>query len=125
MTPINHLGTRRTARRVIWLAAAACLALSLIGVAAAQSSINFDLACRGMITVTGGVRPLSGGNMALIGSAGQPGAGRSTSARFGVRGGYVQPYSIEGQVAQAAVPEDGHFMPFIARAAHIVRVCEW
>lgn len=127
MTPIKRLQTQKAVRRAIWLALAACLALSLIGVAAAQSSANFDLACRGMLTATGGVRTLSGGNIALIGAAGQPGAGLSVtpSNGIGVRGGYVQPYSVEGQIAQAAVPADGHFMPFIARAARIVRVCAW
>lgn len=124
----EHLGRGRIlrGRRVLLLAAAAWLALALVGVAAAQSSQNFDLACRGTVSAAGSVQSL--GSMGLVSAVGQPGAGSANSANFAVRGGYVQPSSRLGQNTQAATVDAGgnRYLPFVADAlARIVRPCVW
>lgn len=129
-TKLERIPPQRRAWRAALILVAACLALSLVGVAAAQSARNFDLACRGALTVAGGVRTAPNGTLGLVDAVGQPGAGLSASPNFGVAGGFVQPYSIDGQAVQAAEiagsdQADSDYMPFIARILHIVRPCVW
>jgi hypothetical protein len=47
----------------------------LVGVAAAQSSQGYDLACRGTVSVAGSVQTLPNSSIGLVSAVGQPGAG--------------------------------------------------
>jgi hypothetical protein len=117
-------------RRASVLMLVATLALLLAGVAVAQSSANFDLACRGTLDVAGTLRTSDSGSFSVIDAVGQPGAGISSSANFGVNAGYVQPYSIQGQANQSAAPaaveqNNRLNMPYIARIVQVIRACSW
>jgi hypothetical protein len=102
--------------------------LILVGVAAAQSSQGYDLACRGTVSVAGSVQTLPNSSIGLVSAVGQPGAGLVRSSNYGVQGGYVQPAARAGQHGQIAAldVDEVKFLPFIANTlASLVRPCVW
>jgi hypothetical protein len=97
----------RTLRRGRTLVAGLVVVVALLTatVAIAQSSQNYDLACRSLMTAGGGVS--TGTNFALIGALGVPivpPGDASTAPNYGVRAGFLPAYpnSASAAVAEAS-----------------------
>ncbi|HXF62230.1 MAG TPA: hypothetical protein VNK95_11475 [Caldilineaceae bacterium] len=118
---------RRGRRRMVVLAAAVCVSLLLAGVAAAQVSQNFDLACRGVLDSAGSYRLYPNNALGLVDAVGQAGAGRSASSSYGLRAGYLQPRAVAVS-ADAATVDQGPwrlYMPIVYSFVRVVRACNW
>ena len=129
-----HLRTRTQSsadrRAPLRLAAVALIALAALlttGVALAQSSAAYDLACRGVLDGGGGQLTAPSGNFGVVGAIGQSPAGESRSPNYGVRGGYVQPGSPPAAAtvptARIAVGDqiERNLLPFLGRVVRTVR----
>ena len=106
---LTHVRTpwrgRIAGRRSRYLRAAAItvalVALLLTaGVAFAQSSAGYDLACRGAFTSNGGLLTAPSNTYGILGAFGQSPAGESESPSYGIYGGYVQPGADRGDHAR-------------------------
>lgn len=117
----------RGRRRMVVLLAVVCVSLLLTGVAVAQSSQNFDLACRGVLDSAGSLRLYSNNTIGLVDAVGQAGAGRSTSPNFGLRAGYLQPRVVAASADTATVDQETRrlYMPFAYSFLRVVRPCNW
>jgi hypothetical protein len=109
---------------------ALCLTLLSAGVAVAQYSTNFDLACRASINAAGGFRTNTANTIGAVDAVGQTGVGSgiATSANFGIRPGYVQPSAntVQATVQSAAPDQAGpnvSRMPLIFDMVRVVRNC--
>jgi hypothetical protein len=112
--------------RLALLALIILAALATTGVALAQSSVAYDLACRGVLDSGGGQSTGTGGNVGVIGAIGQSPAGAARSTNYGVRGGYIQPSSPPAVAAApamiAADSQTGRtLLPFLGKVMRVVR----
>jgi hypothetical protein len=131
-------------RRVVWKAAlallAGVLALSVVSIAAAQSSANFQLGCWGVVSGGGGIRTSPGSNRMLVDSTGQwaaaaelPTGGTTSemaSSSYTIRSGYIQQYGfITGAIRAASPSLIGQtwevYIPFLNRDLRIIYVCPY
>lgn len=126
--PIVPHGLRRVlARGWALLLVVALLVLVGGGIAAAQSSFAFDLACRGVLTSGGGVNVYPSNNARMVGALGQSLAGSSQGPTVGVHGGYlhsVQPAMTTLTAAPATAPEQLNntlSLPFISSFIRVIR----
>jgi hypothetical protein len=114
--------------KLLFLALVLLASLATSGVAVAQLSARYDMACRGTFANAGGTRLYTSQNFALTSSLGQPGVGRSTSANRGLRAGYIQPAArAAAQVSAEGIEQDDHllFLPKIGAAIQVLRLCTW
>lgn len=130
MVPSNRSTRRaRLQRRVALFVLVALIAVLGSGVAVAQSSLGFDLACRNNLTVTGGLSSYPENGLNLIGVLGQPTAGVSAATSVALRGGYLQPLTVqavhaEDAPAPPAISAQGDQilnLPLISKVVRIVR----
>lgn len=138
--PTQQVAMRHLQRwRQLTLLMVAGLALLAASVAIGQASQNYDLACRGILTATGGTTMSS--NLAVTGALGNsivPPKESDTnptyavrSADYAVRGGFLPAYpNAQGAEVALAASKSEHFMseagvsqrfPFIRKMTHIVR----
>lgn len=97
------------------------------GIAYAQRSFAFDLACRGVLTSGGGVNVYPSTNVLMVGALGQPVAGASQGPTVGVYGGYLHsnrtPVTTSSDTLQLA-PNDVETtvsLPFISSFIRVIR----
>lgn len=116
---------RRTSLRLAAAALITLAALMTTGVALAQSSAAYDLACRGVLDGGGGQLTAPSGNYGVIGAIGQSPAGESRSTNYGVRGGYVQPDSPPAATTAVTLAVGDQIertlLPFLGRVVRVVR----
>lgn len=124
---LHILRGRRGRRRMVALLAVVCVSLLLTGVAVAQSSLNFDLACRGVLDSAGSYRLYLNNTIGLVDAVGQTGAGRSTSSNYGLRAGYLQPRVAAVSADAATVDQETRrlYMPIVYSFLRVVRACNW
>ena len=119
-TPWQGRTAGRHPRRLSAAASAGALAALLLtaGVAFAQSSAGYDLACRGALTAPSNA-------YGLLGAFGQSPAGESKSSNYGIHGGYVQPGAAAVMTRTDAVTNPAqtnrNLLPFIGRVVRVVR----
>ena len=126
-TPWQGRTAGRHPRRLSAAASAVALAALLLtaGVAFAQSSAGYDLACRGALTSSGGLLTAPSNAYGLLGAFGQSPAGESKSSNYGIHGGYVQPGAAAVMTRTDAVTNPAqtnrNLLPFIGRVVRVVR----
>jgi hypothetical protein len=98
-------------------------ALSITGIAAAQSSDNFDLGCWGALTGGGGTRESA--NFRVRDAFGQWAIGVSDSPSVRVRGGFIQNWNAPpAAITSQQLPGNTRlFMPVISNVVRVVRAC--
>jgi hypothetical protein len=109
---------------------ALCLTLLSAGVAVAQYSTSFDLACRASINTAGDFRTNTSNTIGAVDATGQTGigSGLATSTNYGIRPGYIQPraHALQATVQSAAPDQAGRDvsrMPLIFGLPRIIRDC--
>ena len=123
---------RRTIRMALLLILTAITALSVSGIAAAQSSPRFDLACWGVITPGGDLRTIGGSNVrfTLADSVGQWTLGESYGSRYTVRSGYLSAFGVSGPATLFAsageqAPDAQIYIPLMRNSFRLVYVCSY
>lgn len=126
---MKHAMKQRKMVKATLLIMAAVLAVSVAGVAWAQASNNYDMACWGALTSTTGLQ--TSNNFAAVAALGEPVIGRSTSANFSLNTGFHVDFTTLG----TGVPDPGPeitpagdqklYMPFLSRMVRTVRTCGW
>jgi hypothetical protein len=126
-TPWQSRTAGRHPRRLSAAAIAVALAAFLLtaGVAFAQSSAGYDLACRGAFTSNGGLLTAPSNTYGMVSAFGQSPAGESKSPNYGIHGGYVQPGAAAVTARADAVANPAqtsrNLLPFIGRVVRVVR----
>ena len=106
------------------------MALSIASIAAAQSSVNFQLGCWGVVSGGGGTRTLPNSNRTLVDSTGQWAVGETSSSSYTIRGGYVQQFGFSASAAVDNSPAligqtDLIYLPWLSNYIRIVYVCPY
>jgi hypothetical protein len=114
-----------TPLKLFLLALAVIVALSVSGLALAQSSNLFDLGCWGVLTNGGGLR--SSPTVKLQDALGQAAVGTTSSPTVIIRGGYAQNWSAPSattvQSSQVVTGENLIHMPLLWAFIKNARPC--
>jgi hypothetical protein len=95
---------RRLRQRTAVLLIVAVMTFLAGGVAVAQSSYYFDLACRSLFTAAGGTAASVNVEIAVTGALGVPAVGTTAAATFAVRSGFLPGYPNNVVAAAQAQP---------------------
>lgn len=124
LTRVQRLARRRLALLLLTV----MVALAGSSVALAQSSFGYDLACRNTVASGGGINTFPLNNAKMVGVLGQPVAGTSQSATFGVRGGAIQPFGASMTTGVSALAPSADFqadtviaLPLLSRFVRTIR----
>ncbi len=121
---------RRAAFKTALLLLVVVAALSVTGLATAQSSTTYEFGCWGITTAGGGMR--SSTNYRLFDATGQTAVGQSAGPTYQIRAGYIQPGLVAPSMAAAGLntPAQGEqapgiFLPFLSNYIRIVYRCPY
>ncbi len=121
---------RRTAFKAALLLLVVVAALSVTGLATAQSSTSYEFGCWGITTAGGGMR--SSTNYRLFDATGQTAVGQSASPSYQIRTGYIQPGLVAPSLAATGLnaPAQGEqnpgiYLPFLSNYIRIVYRCPY
>ena len=117
---------KRRLTKALILLLVAVLALSVAGVALAQSSTNYDLGCWSVLTSVGGTRTST--NYQLNETFGQLAPGRSTSPNYTLNAGFQQDWRTltPNDTPPVIGPNDTViYMPLIQLTVRVTRTCMW